>query len=173
MARNVVCMGAGFVGGPFGAMIAYQCPDIQVTVVDTNAQRIDAWNSEHPPMYEPGLEDIIATIRQREQAVTKNSCCNLIFSVNIEKAIQDADIIFLCIDTPTKTFGIGQDAAPDLSSLQAAVRTIAKAASTDKIVVEKSTVPCGTAELIRDLVYITLAQFSSYWLETKLMKMTI
>lgn len=144
-------------GGPFGAMIAYQCPDIQVTVVDTNAQRVDAWNSGHPPMYEPGLEDILATIRRRGCAVTKNSCCNLQFSIEIEQAIKDADMIFLCIDTPTKTFGIGQDAAPDLSNLQAAIRTIARVASTDKIVVEKSTVPCGTAELIRDLVCISSA----------------
>lgn len=154
MARNVVCMGAGFVGGPFGAMIAYQCPDIQVTVVDMNAHRIDAWNSGHPPMYEPGLEDVITTIRQREHTVTKNSCNNLRFSIETEHAIKDADMIFLCIDTPTKTFGIGLDAAPDLSNLQAAVRTIARVASTDTIVVEKSTVPCGTAELIRDLVCV-------------------
>lgn len=134
-------------GGPFGAMIAYQCPDVQVTVVDTNARRIEAWNSGYPPMYEPGLEEILASIEQRT-----GDWSNLRFSTDVEQAINDAEIIVLCIDTPTKTFGIGRDAAPDLSNLQAAARTIAQVASTDKIVVEKSTVPCGTAELIRHLV---------------------
>lgn len=142
-------MGGGFVGGPFGAMIAYQCPEVQVTVVDTNARRIEAWNSGYPPMYEPGLEEILAGIEQRTGDGDQS---NLRFSTEIERAIDDADIIVLCVDTPTKTIGIGRDAAPDLSNLQAAVRTIAQVASTDKIVVEKSTVPCGTAELVRDLV---------------------
>lgn len=135
-------------------MIAYQCPDVLVTVVDKDQRRIDAWNSDSLPMYEPGLEDILSSIRRRpaQDDTSRESTSNLRFSTEIEQAISDADIIVLCIDTPTKTFGIGKGAAPDLSNIQAAVRTIARVSTSDKIVVEKSTVPCGTAELIRDLV---------------------
>ena len=150
-------------GGPFGTMIAYQCPDTLVTVVDKNQQRIDAWNSDCLPMYEPGMEEILASIRQRPaQAISghdgdspmsdANGASNLRFSGNVEHAIRDAEIIVLCIDTQTKSYGAGKGVAADLSNIQAAVRTIAQVATTDKIVVEKSTVPCGTAELIRDLV---------------------
>lgn len=153
-------------GGPFGAMIAYQCPNIQVTVVDKDPRRIEAWNSDCLPMYEPGLDDILASIRQRpatnggydsignDVKILGNvgSTSNLRFSTDIERAIYEADIIVLCIDTPTKTFGTGQGVAADLTNLQAAVKTIARVAVTDKIMVEKSTVPCGTAEVIRDLV---------------------
>ncbi|KAJ5087981.1 UDP-glucose 6-dehydrogenase [Penicillium angulare] len=146
MIQNITCIGAGFVGGPLGAVIAYRCPNISVTVVDKNASRIDSWNSDALPMYEPGLSDIIAEIRQRK------NMCNLVFSCEIEKAIHEADIIMLCIDTPTKKFGIGSGMALDLGHIQAAVRTIADVATTDKIVVEKSTVPCGTASRIQDLL---------------------
>lgn len=142
-------------------MIAYQCPDILVTVVDKNQQRIDAWNSDCLPMYEPGMEEILASIRQRpaqpgldgdSPMCDANGASNLRFSGNVEDAIRDAEIIVLCIDTPTKSYGAGKGVAADLSNIQAAVRTIAQVATTDKIIVEKSTVPCGTAELIRDLV---------------------
>lgn len=142
-------------------MIAYQCPDTLVTVVDKNQQRIDAWNSDCLPMYEPGMEEILASIRQRpvqpgqdgdSPMCDANGASNLRFSGNVEDAIGDAEIIVLCIDTPTKSYGAGKGVAADLSNIQAAVRTIAQVATTDKIVVEKSTVPCGTAELIRDLV---------------------
>jgi UDP-glucose/GDP-mannose dehydrogenase family, NAD binding domain len=98
-------------------------------------------------MYEPGLSDIITEIRQRKDA------CNLTFSCDTEKAIHDADMIMLCIDTPTKKSGIGSGMALDLGHIQGAVRTIAEIATTDKIVVEKSTVPCGTASTIQDLVH--------------------
>lgn len=143
-------------------MIAYQCPDTLVTIVDVDQRRIDAWNSDSLPMYEPGLEDILASIRQRPTQIAQSESgedmSNLRFSTDIEQAINDADIIVLCIDTPTKSFGIGKGVAPDLSNIQAAVRTIARVATSDKIVVEKSTVPCGTAELIRDLVSFTCVQ---------------
>lgn len=97
-------------------------------------------------MYEPGLNDIIAQVRQRKYA------CNLTFTCEIEKEIIEADIIMLCIDTPTKIYGAGMGMALDLSHLQAAVRTVAQVATTDKIIVEKSTVPGGTASTVKDLV---------------------
>lgn len=97
-------------------------------------------------MYEPGLHDIIAQVRQRKDA------CNLTFSCDIEKAITEADIIMLCIDTPTKIYGAGRGMALDLGHIQAAVRTVAQVATTDKIIVEKSTVPGGTASTVKDLV---------------------
>ncbi|KOC14348.1 UDP-glucose/GDP-mannose dehydrogenase [Aspergillus flavus] len=146
MIRNVTCIGAGFVGGPLATVIAHQCPDIQVTVVDKNKERIDAWNTGIPPLYEPGLEAVLSSVRQRETQ------CNLTFSTDIDQAIREAEIIMLCIDTPTKGDGIGKGMALDLANTQAAVRTIAQAAESDKIVVEKSTVPCGTADKIRDLL---------------------
>lgn len=137
-------------------MIAYQCPDTLVTIVDKDQRRIDAWNSDSLPMYEPGLEDVLSSIRRRPTHIAHHESgedmSNLRFSTEIEQAISNADIIVLCIDTPTKSFGIGKGLAPDLANIQAAVRTIARVATSDKIVVEKSTVPCGTAELIRDLV---------------------
>lgn len=145
------------IGGPFGAMIAYQCPDTLVTIVDKDQRRIDAWNSDNLPMYEPGLEEVLSSIRQRPTHIAHHESgedlSNLRFSTEIEQAISDADIIVLCIDTPTKSYGIGKGLAPDLANIQAAVRTIARVATSDKIVIEKSTVPCGTAELIRDLVH--------------------
>lgn len=131
-------------------------------MVDKDSQRIEAWNSDCLPLYEPGLDEILADIRRRPIATGRHQdgpALNLRFSTDIERAIDEADIIVLCIDTPTKSFGIGQGVAADLTNLQAAVKTIARVASTDKIVVEKSTVPCGTAEVIRDLVwcYLSLA----------------
>ncbi|KAI9933728.1 UDP-glucose 6-dehydrogenase 1 [Aspergillus wentii] len=157
MIRKVVCIGAGFVGGPLGSVIAYKCPDVQVTIVDKNKARVDAWNSDCLPMFEPGLEDLISSIRRRPQEPLGNdaNACNLTFSTDVENAIEEADLIMLCIDTPTKRFGIGQGKALDLTNIQAAVRTIARVSKTDKIVVEKSTVPCGTADKIRDLLYST------------------
>ncbi|KAE8368672.1 UDP-glucose/GDP-mannose dehydrogenase family, NAD binding domain-containing protein [Aspergillus caelatus] len=146
MIRNVACIGAGFVGGPLATVIACQCPDIQVTVVDKNKERIDAWNTATPPLYEPGLEDVLSRVRQRDAQ------CNLRFSTDIDRAIREAELIMLCIDTPTKGNGIGKGMALDLANTQAAVRTIAQAAESDKIIVEKSTVPCGTADKIRDLL---------------------
>lgn len=127
-------------------MLAFQCPEITVTVVDKNPARIESWNSDDLPMYEPGLSELIAQVRQRKDA------CNLTFSCDVGKAIGDADFIMLCIDTPTKSHGTGRGMALDLAHVQEAVRTIAEVATTDKVIVEKSTVPGGTASMIQDLV---------------------
>jgi UDPglucose 6-dehydrogenase len=102
---NVCCIGAGYVGGPTCAVIASQCPNITVTIVDINQSRIDAWNSQELPVYEPGLEEIVFKYRGR----------NLFFSSDVDGAIDKADLIFLSVNTPTKTSGLGAGFAPDLT----------------------------------------------------------
>lgn len=118
------------------AMIALKCPDIRVTVVDISARQIAAWNSDDLPVYEPGLDDVVRATRGK----------NLFFSTDVEAEIDAADIIFVSVNTPTKTAGIGAGRAANLKNIEACARTIAKAATSDKIVVEKSTVPVKTAE---------------------------
>ena len=139
---KICSIGAGYVGGPTMVVIAEQCPDIHVTVVDVNSDRIDAWNSNNLPVYEPGLNDIVQSIRGR----------NLFFSTDIDKAIDDSDIIFLSVNTPTKTYGEGAGKASDLKFIESAVRRIAAIAKNDKIIVEKSTIPVRTAEKIRRIL---------------------
>ena len=124
------------------AMIASKCPDIRVDVVDLNADRIAAWNSEELPIYEPGLYEIV------EQARGKN----LFFSTDVEEQIADADIIFVSVGTPTKTYGMGAGRAADLCYIESAARMIAKAAKGPKIIVEKSTIPVRTAEAMRTIL---------------------
>lgn len=102
--KNILCIGAGYVGGPTMAMIAHKCPQYKVTVVDINPDRINAWNSDDLPIYEPGLDEIVSAARNR----------NLFFSTNIEKGIKESDIIFVSVNTPTKTFGEGAGMASDL-----------------------------------------------------------
>ena len=102
--KNIICIGAGYVGGPTMAMIAMKCPQYKVTVVDINASRIEAWNSENLPIYEPGLYEVVKEARDR----------NLFFSTDVSGAIRDADIIFVSVNTPTKTFGEGAGKAADL-----------------------------------------------------------
>jgi len=133
---KITCLGAGYVGGPTMAMIAAKCPDIDVHVVDPNAERIAAWNSEELPVYEPGLNDVVREARGR----------NLHFSTDVEGAIRTGDIIFVCVGTPTKTYGVGAGRAADLRYIEAAARTIAAVAEGPKIIVEKSTIPVKTAE---------------------------
>ena len=135
-------IGAGYVGGPTMVIIAEQCPEIQVTVTDINQQRIDAWNSKDLPVFEPGLDEIVQAIRGR----------NLFFSSDVDKAIQESDIIFLSVNTPTKTYGEGAGKASDLKFIESAVRRIAQVAKSDKIIVEKSTIPVRTAEKIRKIL---------------------
>lgn len=135
-------MGAGYVGGPTMVVIAEQCPDIDVVVTDVNADRIAAWNSDHLPVYEPGLNSIVQAIRGR----------NLFFSTDIDEAIKTSDIIFLSVNTPTKSHGEGAGKASDLKFIESAVRRIAEVADTDKIIVEKSTIPVRTAEKIRRIL---------------------
>jgi UDPglucose 6-dehydrogenase len=142
---KICCIGAGYVGGPTMSVIANKCPNIQVTVVDINEKRIQAWNDEdldNLPVYEPGLKEIIASNRNK----------NLFFSTEVEKGIQEAEMIFISVNTPTKTFGKGKGQASDLKYVELCARTIAKVAKTDKIVVEKSTLPVRTAQAIKNIL---------------------
>ena len=137
MNRNIVCIGAGYIGGPTMAVIAKMNPDRKVMVVDINAERIAAWNSPdfNLPIYEPGLEEVVREVRGR----------NLFFSTDIEAAVKECDIVFVGVNTPTKMFGRGAGRASDLQYWEATARNIAKWADSDKIVVEKSTLPVRTA----------------------------
>jgi UDPglucose 6-dehydrogenase len=142
---KICCIGAGYVGGPTMAVIAQKCPHIQVTVVDLNAERIAAWNDKNTdniPIYEPGLDKIVAEARGR----------NLFFSTEVEKAIDKAQIIFISVNTPTKTYGKGKGMAADLKYIELCARQIAKVAKDNKIVVEKSTLPVRTAEAIKSIL---------------------
>ena len=138
---NICCVGAGYVGGPTMSVIASKCPEIKINIVDINQERISEWNSDQLPIYEPGLDQIVKEARGR----------NLFFSTNIEEAIVDADIIFISVNTPTKTYGHGANRAADLKYVEAVARSIAENAKTPKIVVEKSTIPVRTAEAIRSV----------------------
>ena len=142
---KICCIGAGYVGGPTMAIIAQKCPHIQVTVVDLNEERIAAWNDSNVvniPIYEPGLSAIVAEARGR----------NLFFSTDVEKAIDEAQIIFISVNTPTKTYGKGKGMAADLKYIELCARQIAKIAKDNKIVVEKSTLPVRTAEAIKSIL---------------------
>lgn len=142
---NICCIGAGYVGGPTMAVIALKCPFIKVTVVDVNQQRIDAWNStdlDQLPIYEPGLKEVVAEARGR----------NLFFSNDVDKAIDEAQMIFMAVNTPTKTEGEGKGFAADLTFVEKCARQIAEVATTDKIVIEKSTLPVRTAEKIKEVL---------------------
>ena len=142
---KICCIGAGYVGGPTMAVIAQKCPHIQVTVVDLNEERIAAWNDpsiDNMPIYEPGLGEIVLGSRNK----------NLFFSTNVEKAIDEAQIIFISVNTPTKTYGSGKGMAADLKYIELCARQIAKIAKDDKIVVEKSTLPVRTAEAIKSIL---------------------
>ena len=142
---KICCIGAGYVGGPTMAVIAQKCPHIQVTVVDLNEQRIKDWNdpnTDNIPIYEPGLSAIVAEARGR----------NLFFSTEVEKAIDEAQVIFISVNTPTKTYGKGKGMAADLKYIELCARQIAKVAKQNKIVVEKSTLPVRTAEAIKSIL---------------------
>ncbi|WP_343707635.1 UDP-glucose 6-dehydrogenase [Flavobacterium sp.] len=142
---KICCIGAGYVGGPTMAVIAQKCPHIQVTVVDLNEQRIADWNDPNPeniPIYEPGLSEIVAEARGR----------NLFFSTDVDKAIDDAQMIFISVNTPTKTYGKGKGMAADLKYIELCARQIARVAKQNKIVVEKSTLPVRTAEAIKSIL---------------------
>ncbi len=137
MNRDIVCIGAGYIGGPTMAVIAKMNPDRKVIVVDINAERIAAWNSEDYsiPIYEPGLVDVVKEVRGR----------NLFFSTDIKGAVQQCDIVFVGVNTPTKMFGRGSGRASDLQYWEATARSIKEYANGDKVVVEKSTLPVRTA----------------------------
>jgi UDPglucose 6-dehydrogenase len=143
--RRICCIGAGYVGGPTMAVIADHCPQVQVTVVDLNAERIAAWNDPdlaQLPVYEPGLDAVVGRARGR----------NLHFSTAVEEAIANADMVFISVNTPTKTKGQGAGQASDLKWVEASARTVAKAAQGHTIVVEKSTLPVRTAAAIQAIL---------------------
>lgn len=143
--KSICCIGAGYVGGPTMAVIAQKNPDIKVTVVDLNAERIADWNHtdlNKLPIYEPGLDEVVAEARGR----------NLFFSTEVDKAIEEAGLIFISVNTPTKTYGAGKGMAADLKYVELCARQIAKVATSDKIVVEKSTLPVKTAEAIQNIL---------------------
>ena len=145
---KVCCIGAGYVGGPTMAVIAKKNPNIKVTIVDINAERIAAWNDEdvsNLPIYEPGLAEIVEETRGK----------NLFFSTEIDKAIDESEMIFISVNTPTKTYGKGKGMAADLKYVELCARNIAEVATTDKIVVEKSTLPVRTAQAIKSILHNT------------------
>ncbi|MGV9004881.1 UDP-glucose 6-dehydrogenase [Flavobacterium sp.] len=142
---NICCIGAGYVGGPTMAIIAEKCPHIKVTVVDLNEKRIADWNDPNIskiPIYEPGLNEIVGKVRGK----------NLFFSTDVDKAIDEAQLIFISVNTPTKTYGTGKGMAADLKHIELCARQIAKVSKTDKIIVEKSTLPVRTAEAIKSIL---------------------
>lgn len=143
--QNICCIGAGYVGGPTMSVIAQKNPGIKVTVVDINPERIAAWNDENLsrlPVYEPGLDAVVAETRGK----------NLFFSTDVDKAIDEAQIIFISVNTPTKTYGIGKGMAADLKFIELCARQIARVAKNDKIVVEKSTLPVRTAQALKSIL---------------------
>ncbi|NNE31162.1 MAG: nucleotide sugar dehydrogenase [Winogradskyella sp.] len=146
--NKICCIGAGYVGGPTMAVIAKKNPNIQVTIVDINAERIAAWNDKDVsklPIYEPGLAEIVKETRGE----------NLFFSTEIDKAIDESQMIFISVNTPTKTYGKGKGMAADLKYVELCARNIAEVATTDKIVVEKSTLPVRTAQAIKSILHNT------------------
>eukprot|EP00850_Spirogloea_muscicola_P021889 SM000266S09834 [mRNA] locus=s266:79051:82841:- [translate_table: standard] len=136
---QICCIGAGYVGGPTMAMIAYKCPDIKVIVVDISKPRIAAWNSDELPIYEPGLDDVVKECRGK----------NLFFSTEVEKYVAESDIIFVSVNTPTKTRGLGAGKAADLTYWESAARMIADVSTSDKILSNPEFLAEGTA--IEDL----------------------
>lgn len=143
MKKQILCIGAGYVGGPTMAVIADKCPDCVVTVVDINEKRIAAWNSDQLPIYEPGLDEIVFRCRGK----------NLFYSTDIPNGIRNADIIFVSVNTPTKTFGEGAGQAANLEFLEKTARSILEHAQSDKIVVEKSTLPVRTAQALSRILH--------------------
>lgn len=143
--KNICCIGAGYVGGPTMAIIAQKCPHINVTVVDLNKDRIAAWNNKDVsklPVYEPGLDVVVSEARGR----------NLFFSTDVDAAINASEMIFISVNTPTKTYGSGKGMAADLKYIELCARQIARVSKNDKIVVEKSTLPVRTASAIKNIL---------------------
>ncbi|KAK3352493.1 hypothetical protein B0T25DRAFT_456560 [Lasiosphaeria hispida] len=180
--RNICCVGAGYVGGPTAAVVAFQNPHIRVTVVDRDAKRIQRWNSKHPPIYEPGLNDILRIARDGSRdcvvhnepakaeasgAIPSASGCgsqcdvheeiavparqpNLFFTTDVAKCISEADVVLIAVNTPTKSRGTGAGSATDMAAFEAVTAVVAQHARPGAIIVEKSTVPCRTAQLVQD-----------------------
>ena len=154
------------IGGPTAAVIAYNNPAIDVTVVDLNSQLIRQWQSKHLPIHEPGLDAIVRTARDGLSGERSHEGCdqldsrssrqpNLFFSTNCSQNIATADVVFLSVNTPTKTCGLGAGAATDISMFESAATTVARFAKPGAVIVEKSTVPCRTSEVIQNIVRTT------------------
>src|SRR4030067_3296210 len=141
-AKNILCIGAGYVGGPTMAVIALKCPEYKVMVVDVNGERIREWNSQKLPIYEPGLDDIVESTRGK----------HFFFSDDIRNGISESDIIFVSVNTPTKTFGEGAGMAPDLQYWERTARQIVENSKSPKIIVEKSTLPVRTAQTMERIL---------------------
>ena len=148
--KNILCIGAGYVGGPTMAIIAYKCPQYRVTVVDINPIRIAEWNSDDLPIYEPGLDEIVHATRGK----------NLFFSTDIAGGIRDNEIIFVSVNTPTKTFGAGAGMAADLQYWEKTARQILQYSQSSKIVIEKSTLPVKTALAMEKILNYTKSSVS-------------
>ncbi len=143
--KKICCIGAGYVGGPTMAVIAKNCPDIEVEVVDINETRIKAWNDadlNNLPVFEPGLSEIVEDVRNK----------NLTFSINVEDSIKNSDMIFISVNTPIKKKGMGAGQTSDLRWVESCARKICKSAKGHTIVVEKSTLPVKTAQTIKDIL---------------------
>ncbi|MDY6935642.1 MAG: nucleotide sugar dehydrogenase [Spirochaetota bacterium] len=140
--KHILCIGAGYVGGPTMAMIAAKCPQYKLTVVDVNTKKIQAWQTDDLPIYEPGLLDIVKRVRGK----------NLFFSPEVDENIEKADIIFVSVNTPTKTFGEGAGKSADLQYWEKTARNIVKSSKSDKIIVEKSTLPVRTASAMERIL---------------------
>lgn len=140
--KNILCIGAGYVGGPTMAVIAYKCPQFRVTIADINPTRIAEWNSDELPLYEPGLDEIIRATRGK----------NLFFTTDIQRGIRDNDIIFVSVNTPTKMFGAGAGMAADLQYWEKTARQILQYSESSKIVIEKSTLPVKTAQAMENIL---------------------
>ncbi|EFZ01586.1 UDP-glucose 6-dehydrogenase [Metarhizium robertsii] len=169
--RTICCVGAGYVGGPTAAVIAFQNPHIKVTVVDRDELRIRRWNSRHPPIYEPGLHDIVRVARDGSRDFTfanesaseseltsaqegdisvPSRPTNLFFTTDVAKSIGEADMVLVAVNTPTKDRGVGAGSATDMTAFEAVTAVVAQYAREGAIIVEKSTVPCRTAQLVAD-----------------------
>ena len=146
---RICCIGAGYVGGPTMTMIARKCPDVRVDVVDINAERIAAWNSDKLPVFEPQLDETVRLTRGK----------NLFFSTDVGGAIDAADIVFISVNTPTKTYGYGAGSASDLRFVESCARKIAEVSKSGKIGVEKSTLPVRTADVIKQILSSTGMKF--------------
>lgn len=140
--KNILCIGAGYVGGPTMTVIANHCPDYRITVVDISEEKIRRWNSDHLPIFEPGLKERVDRVRGK----------NLFFSTDIDRGIAEADMIFVTVNTPTKTFGEGMGRAVDLQFMEQTARRIREHASSNTIVIEKSTIPVRAAETLEKIL---------------------
>ncbi|KAI5235252.1 nucleotide sugar dehydrogenase [Aureobasidium subglaciale] len=159
--RTICCIGAGYVGGPTAAVIALKNPQIMVHVADLNDDRIRKWNSKHLPVYEPGLLDVVRLARDGTPESAEMPCDapnprqpNLFFTTNVRESVEDADIILMSVNTPTKSSGIGAGLATNLIALEGAMTSVAQWAKPGAIIVEKSTVPCRTAQMLRRILDI-------------------